>query len=493
MGGRFIVFAVGAVVGALFVIVVGCFQLKGPQVVVREPEVPGEATIEYSPPPLRSIPTGIISEAGPMLLDMLRPKMVKVTGDIYAAIGYGFGTVVMVITDDGLVIVDASVALDSAEEILADFRKITDKPIKYMVYTHSHQDHTNGSRVFYSEGVEVVAPVEFIEFERYQDVMLGAHHRRARAIQFGFIEPDYAFPLPISGGPTTFMRKDWAEVIKPTVTFEKEYSFTLGKKRFELFLTPGETPDTISIWMPEDRALIVGDNHYHSFPNLSTPLLEPRPVRDWIKSLERYLEMEPEILIPMHTEVVKGRDAIRERLTNYRDAVKHVHDETVRCINEGKSVEEAVAEVRLPERLARLPYLQEYYGRVDWSVRGIYRGYTGWYKGDGIGLFPLPKKYRARELVELSGGANNILARAIELQKAGEHQLCAELCDVVLAANPEDKAANVIKAASMAELAFAVDNLNSFLCYRSAYSIHMKAAGVKPQAGARTAVKGIGD
>lgn len=464
------------VTGAL----IGCLKWRSPQTVVREPAAPGESRLAYTPPPDPGLSVEFIRSVGPMLTTMLGPHMVKISDDIHVAVGYGFGSVVMVITEEGLVIVDSGASIESAQTMLAEFRKITDKPIRYLIYTHSHQDHTLGSTVFHSEGVEVVAGKQFPEFRHYQEVMLKEHINRARAIQFGFIEPEYAFPLPLSGGPVELMKKAWPEVVPPTITFEGQYEFTLGGKKFVLFESPGETPDTISIWLPEKKVLICGDNYYHSFPNLSTPLLESRPVKEWAESIQKYIELAPEVLIPMHTNPLKGADLIREHLTNYRDAINFVHDETVRAINQGKTVEQAVAEIKLPEHLAKLPYLQEYYGQVSWSVRGIYRGYTGWYDGMGTGLNPLPPSYKARELVALAGGADKILARAIELQKNGEHQLTAELCDVVIEANPDDRMAHRIKAQSMFNLAYASLNLNSFLCYRSAYSMHMKAAGEKP-------------
>jgi alkyl sulfatase BDS1-like metallo-beta-lactamase superfamily hydrolase len=139
-----------------------------------------------------------------------------------------------------------------------------------------------------------------------------------------------------------------------------------------------------------------------------------------------------------------------------------------------------VQSVRLPEELAGLPYLRELYGRVDWSVRGIYRGLTGWYDGRGTGLAPLPPSHRARETVMLAGGADKILVRAVELQKNGEHQLAVELCDIVIDANPKDKLARVIKAASLEAMAFTGGNLNMFGFYRSAAALERKAAGVKP-------------
>jgi len=487
------IFGAGIMAGAFVAAAIGCISLRGPETIVREPEKPGESTMTYTPPRDPNLSVEFIREVGPMLRTMMGPEIHKVTNEVYAAVGYAFGTITMIITNDSLVIVDTGVSVEAAQKVLAEFRKITDKPISHIIYTHSHQDHTLGSSVFYSQGVEVIATNEFIDYRYFQEDLLGGFYSRARAIQFGFIEPDYAFKLPVSGGPTMFMKREWPEVVPPTRTFDHELSIEVGGKQFVIFAAPGETPCQLAVWMPQDRLLMAGDLYYHSFPNLSSPLLESRPVRDWIKSLEKYIELEPDYLVLGHTDPVAGKDVIKERLTNYRKAIKYVHDETVRCINEGKDVNEAVREVKLPPELAELPYLQEYYGKVDWSVRGIYRGYTGWYKGDGTGLNPLPARFRARELVALAGGADKILTRAVELQKRGEHQLCAELCDVVIAANPDDRMAHIIKAESMHALAYSANNLNSFLCYRSAYSIHMKAADRKPGHAGRTEKSVTGD
>ena len=83
-------------------------------------------------------------------------------------------------------------------------------------------------------------------------------------------------------------------------------------------------------------------------------------------------------------------------------------------------------------------------------------------------------------IVALAGGADKILARAIDPQKKGEHQLVCELCDVVLEANSEDKLAYIVKANSLEYLAYASGNLNMFGFYRSAASLERQAAGVKP-------------
>ncbi len=474
MKKRMLVTGFCAVTVLLSLMMTGCMDFKKPEIVVREPGMPGESTITYTPPPEPKFPAAMITDNLSMIRQMMNKEVKKVTEDIYVAMGYALGQVVMIITEDGLVIIDTSDSEEAAKEILADFRKITDKPIRYIIYTHFHPDHTQGSPVFYKPGVKVVATEAFSYWLDYQNNLLGKHHKRSRATQSGRSDQEYTFKLPVERNP--FRWTDNPRVILPTKFFKESHAFTLGGKRFELIHTKGETEDHLAVFMPDERILFPGDLYYASFPNLSTPMLESRPVTGWIESLTKFIDLKPNILVPQHTLFIEGAETVREHLTNYRDAVKYVHDETVRCINQGKTVHQAVAEIKLPDHLASKPYLQEKYGRVDWSIRGIYHGYKGWYDGKGTGLYPLSPEFAAREMITLAGGADKVLARAIELQKNSEHQLCAELCDIVIAANPKDRLAHRIKAVSMHFLAYSRTNLNSFGFYRSAHAMHMKAA-----------------
>jgi alkyl sulfatase BDS1-like metallo-beta-lactamase superfamily hydrolase len=474
MTRKILLFAAGLVLGTLIGLFFSYFQLSAPDLVVREPAVPGESRIEYVPPPPPRIPASMIKDGIPMLLSMLNKKVEQVTQDIYLASGYALGNVGIVVTKEGLVIIDTTESVEAAGEILAELRKITKVPVHTIIYTHYHPDHTQGTAAFYQDGVRVIATRDFVEYIHYQNAMLGPHHLRARATQAGAAAPGFAFDLPVDRNPFRAISQK-VEVIMPTVTFDDEYAFDLGGKRFELFHTSGETPDHLAVWLPEQKTLFVGDLYYRAFPNLSTPMLESRPVRGWIRSLSRFIEMQPEFLIPGHTGALSGAKNIEEHLRNYRAAIQYVHDETVRCINAGMTVDEAAAEIRLPPDLAALDYLDETYGRVAWSVRGIYHGYQGWYDGYGTNLNPLPPFYSARELVNLAGGADLVLKRAIELQRKGEHQLVTQLCDAVLAANPADRMAHRIKAASLRVLAYSFKNLNSFGSYRSAHALHMQA------------------
>ncbi len=480
---KVVILIVGVLAGALVALAVVKIQWRSPEVFVREPEAPGESRIEYTPPPEPGFSAEMLKKYVPMIRRMLNPEMVRVTDDVYVATGYAFANVAMVVTGDGLVIIDASESEEAAQEILAGFRKITMKPIRYIVYTHFHNDHTKGGGVFLADSRGQAEIIAADNFEYWYGLMwetLGPYNRWTAAVQSGRAEPDYAFDLPLAREPYRDVEKITGAPM-PTITFEDRLSFTLGGKTFELHHTKGETHDHIAVWLPDQKVLFGGDTFYPSWPQLRTPMREPqRPVTEWAEAAARLMEFGPEYLVVGHGPPLVGADLIRETLANYREAILYIHDETVRYINEGRSAEEAAAEIRLPAHLAGLPYLQELYGMLEWSIKGIYHGYIGWYDGYGTGLNPLPRAFRAREVVALAGGADRVLLRAIELQKEGEHQLCVELCDIVIAANPGDVLAHRVKAASMHYLAYAYNNLNCFGFYRSAYSIHMKAGGLKP-------------
>ena len=116
--------------------------------------------------------------------------------------------------------------------------------------------------------------------------------------------------------------------------------------------TPGETPDHLTVWIPQYRAAFIGDNYYDSFPNIYTLRgTRPRWALDYVESLNSILALDPELVLPSHGQPIRGRDEIRRKLTRYRDAIQYVHDETVKGMNAGKDVWTLMNEIKLPPAL----------------------------------------------------------------------------------------------------------------------------------------------
>lgn len=181
--------------------------------------------------------------------------------------------------------------------------------------------------------------------------------------------------------------------------FSKRFSTGL---EFEVIHTPGETSDQTTVWLPIERAVFPGDNIYKAFPNLYAIRGSPaRDAKQWYTSIDKTRELRAVHLVGSHGRPVSGKQLVNDTLLIYRDAIKYVHDQTLRLLNKGYIPNEIVDMIRLPEKLANHPFLQQHYGMVAWAIRGIYTNYIGWFSGDPKDLHPLSVSVRAKKLMQL--------------------------------------------------------------------------------------------
>jgi alkyl sulfatase BDS1-like metallo-beta-lactamase superfamily hydrolase len=96
-------------------------------------------------------------------------KIYKIGDNAYSAVGFGLANSAMIEGDDGIVIFDANREVETAQEIRREFRKITDKPIRAVIYSHFHMDHTYGIKGFVTEEEVNSGRVEIIAHETLMD------------------------------------------------------------------------------------------------------------------------------------------------------------------------------------------------------------------------------------------------------------------------------------------------------------------------------------
>ena len=353
-------------------------------------------------------------------------------GAIHFAIGFGIANSIMVEGKEGNIIIDASDSVFEAEKIYSLFSKKNSNPIKAIIYTHNHGDHTFGTAFYVNNQDERPQIIAHEDTDYYVQRIMGILNpiiteRSNRMFGTLLSEEDL---INVGIGPSLNVAKSPTGYIRPDVIFNDNLELNIAGIKIELFHAPGETNDQLFVWLPDHKALLPGDNVYKTFPNLYTIRgTTHRDVIGWVNSIDHMKTFDAEFLFPSHTKPIIGKKEIKEILTIYRDAIQYIHDQTIRLMNEGLYPDQIAELIKLPEHIAKSPYLYEFYGTVRWSVKSIFNGYLGWFNGNPSELDPLSRKERAIRISKLAGGDQMLLEQLYSAVKKEDMQWALELSD----------------------------------------------------------------
>ena len=199
--------------------------------------------------------------------------MEKVTDSLYVIIGNG-GNVAAMPTSEGVLLVDDKFAQDGPD-ILAKVKTISDKPIRYVLNTHQHGDHTGGNAALLAASAEIVI------------------HKNARANMLAGNMPGL-----------------------PRITFSDETQVFLGGKEVRArYLGRGHTNGDAVVYFPSERVLHTGDLYMSTGGPPFIDYSAGGSLADWEKTLEQALQYDVDIVIPGHGPVVKKADLMKWRQT----------------------------------------------------------------------------------------------------------------------------------------------------------------------------------
>jgi alkyl sulfatase BDS1-like metallo-beta-lactamase superfamily hydrolase len=342
---------------------------------------------------------------------------------------YAFGNICVFETEEGLIIFDVPLKL-FATPSFTKLREITDKPIKYLIFSHGHIDHAYGFDPIIKEVKEkgwempeIIAHENSIDrFKKYN--MLDKYHEWLNQQQFSSLTKGRGkiFPAHKELEPTIILKGN--EVFK----------FKFGGYDLEIYPEYGETDDAIWLWIPDKKVIFAGDLMVSHFPNVGNPFKVQRYPKGWAVAMEKMLEKNAEWIAPGHGILIEGGEKVQEVLSVTAEALNFVHDEVVKRMNEGKWFEQIFHELVdiYPERLKNHKYLTPIYGCFEFAIHAVYRKYHGWYNtGNPTNLFPSKSEDIAKEFLNIAD-EQKFLDQAKKNVEEGKLQLALHLLDVVI-------------------------------------------------------------
>jgi alkyl sulfatase BDS1-like metallo-beta-lactamase superfamily hydrolase len=420
----------------------------------------------------------------------------KVADKIWQVRGFDISVMSILETDSGYLVVDPLTNVETARAAMGLVRQyVGDKPVKAVIYTHSHADHFGGVKGVVdpadvaSGKVQIIAPEGFMEHAVSENLIAGPAMSRRAAYQFG---------TPLTEGPAGHLGagigmrvpSGTLSLIAPTYTVRATgQTLVVDGLKIEFQYTPGtEAPSEMNFYLPDLKALCLAENANVSMHNILPPRgALVRDAKGWADYLTQSLALyggRSDVLFVSHGWPRWGQSEINQYVGLHRDAYKYLHDQSVRLMNQGLTAPEIAEQIALPEVLSRQWYNRGYYGTVRHNSRAVYQRYLGWYDGNPVHLNPLPPEEAARRYVAAMGGPRKALREATKAFEAGDYRWSAELANHLVFADDTNTAARELLAKSFEQMGYQAESM----LWRNMYLVGAAEARVTPTTPVRSTV-----
>ena len=297
--------------------------------------------------------------------DFYRLTFQKVVDGVYVASrpdplrSYVEGNVTIIVNEHDVVVVDAGSAPPAARNVIAEIRRLTKNPVRYVVFTHIHRDHRFGAQEYLKAfpGVEIVAHpiVRDVVANRGATFVADTAKRlreKDRAETLAEIERLRAEGKPGNQAVIANLQRyvdedlpvmldEYPRIVNvaPTATFEGKMTLHRGARTIELlFLGRGDTDHDVVVYLPNDKVVCAGDMVVHTFPYG----FSQQPV-EWLATLRQLAALDFEHLVPGHGDVQHGKTYLQSVIA----LVASVQEQVAAGIAEGLDLAGVEARVDL--------------------------------------------------------------------------------------------------------------------------------------------------
>jgi alkyl sulfatase BDS1-like metallo-beta-lactamase superfamily hydrolase len=394
----------------------------------------------------------------------------KVHDRIFQVRGYDLSNITFIEGDTGWIVLDP---LISAETAKAAFELVTkhlgQRPIRAVIYSHSHIDHYGGVRGVVNEDdvkagkVQILAPEHFAEHAISENVIAGNAMGRRAIYMYGALLPRNA-QGGVNGGLGQTTSTGAAGLILPTREIKSTgEKVTIDGVDMVFQMTPGtEAPAEMNTFFPQFRAMWMAENTTNTLHNVLT--LRGAVVRDplkWASYLNETINLygpQVDVKFQAHHWPQWGNEKIVDYWEKQRDLYKYIHDQSVNLLNKGYTGIEISNLVKLPPELDKQFYNRGYYGSVRHNTRAVYQRYMGFYDGVPATLDQLPPVDAAKKYIEYMGGVPAIMTKTkVDFDK-GEYRWTAEILQRVVFAEPNNKEAKELLADTYEQMGYQAES-----------------------------------
>lgn len=341
----------------------------------------------------------------------------------------GQGNSLVVDLGESVLLVDAGPGGDITRRMIREIRDGLGKPVSHIVYSHGHMGYNNGVRQWLDDAAQRGDPApRVVAHERVMHRY--RRYRETSGLQAYTNERQFRTPYPAQPPAHWFHM--------PEQTYASRLVIDGSQRRVELLHAPGETDDGTAVWIPDVRTLYGGNAFIKTCPNAGSPYRIQREVVRWARTLDMFLALEPEVLIPEFGKPLQTPGEIRDALEIPAQALRYLREEVVVRMNQGMGEIDILHDVALPEELFGHPFMKPVYGCAEYLMRDIWRSESGWWNRNPSDLHPAAPLDAAEALRQALPDPDRVLVHARRLQAEGKTQLALHVVDLLALADEAD-------------------------------------------------------
>ncbi len=252
----------------------------------------------------------------------------------------------IILLEDGVLVVDTHSKPSAARALIAQIKKLTDKPVKYVVNTHFHYDHYQGNEAYPSAwpaGIEIIsseatrANIQRLGIPRIKNEIVSMPQEiaslKSELEKAANAEKKEAIRKNLIQAEAYLAELKTMQVTLPTMTFDRSLILHRNARTVEiLWLGRAHTDGDVWVFLPKEKVLVTGDA-LHGW----TPFMGDSYPYDWIQTLDAAEKLDFDYVISGHGDVMQGKQKFELWKQYFRDLMDH----TAAAYGDGTSLEEA--------------------------------------------------------------------------------------------------------------------------------------------------------